>query len=459
MNTISQNLENEYYASENIKSFFRSFGITDILAKSNAKKEQGVSVTRIFGALIMMIFTGKSLNRLISEKSFGFSKDTVYRFLNSVKINWTNFLLILSFRVTEKIIPLTSEDRINTLSLDDSIFKRNRSKKVELLSTVMDHTDCKYYRGFRCLSAAFSDGVTLIPTGFNLLSSQNEKSRINEANSGIDKRTNGYKRRVEAQMSMYDAAQELVANAQKTNIPFSHVLFDSWFSMPIFFRELQKKNVHGIGMLKLLYRVFYHFEGKAYNLSDLHAHIANKIPKDKDRHSIKVTLKGNGKEIADMNLRIVFIHDNRAKNNWLAIATTDLNLSDDEIITLYSRRWDIEVFFKTCKQYLGFAKDFEGRSYDALTAQVAITFTRYIMLAVASRNSTDKRTAGDLFFLVYDELRENTLAEALKMFWDFLNFSLNNFFDKPAVDELLSFFIRSLPKHFIALLQFQGCES
>jgi hypothetical protein len=459
MTILSQKLENEYLISKNIEGFFKENSVGEILTKSNARKAQGIGVLRIFGALLMLIFTGKSLNRLISENSFGFSKDTFYRFLNSVRINWHTFLSLLSLSVIQKIIPLTTETRINTLILDDTIFKRNRSKNVELLTKVQDHNDGRYYKGFRCLTAGFSDGNTFIPTGFNLLSSQNEKTRINEATTKIDKRTNGYKRRVNAQISMYDAAYELTGRAQNAKIPFSHVLFDSWFSMPVFFRTLLNFNVHGIGMLKSTPNIFYYIGKKAFTLKTLHDLVSKKIPNNKDKFSITVTLRGDGREKKDVSLKILFIHDIKAKNNWLAIGTTDLTLSDEQIVTLYSRRWDIEVFFKACKQFLGFAKDFEGRNYDVLNAQVAISYTRYMMLATTVRQNTDMRTGGDLFYAIYDELRENSMSQAMLILLEYLTLSLQKFFAKSTINNFQTYFFASLPSFIKDLLQIPGCES
>lgn len=40
------------------------------------------------------------------------------------------------------------------------------------------------------------------------------------------------------------------------------------------------------------------------------------------------------------------------QKDWIAIISTDMSLSEEEIIRLYERHWDIEVFFKTCKSYL-----------------------------------------------------------------------------------------------------------
>ncbi|MCL6479173.1 MAG: transposase [Peptococcaceae bacterium] len=77
------------------------------------------------------------------------------------------------------------------LSFDDSLFSRNRSKAVELLASVFDHTEKKFMRGFRLLTLGWSDGNTFLPLSFSLLRSENEKNRLNGANPLIDKRTNG----------------------------------------------------------------------------------------------------------------------------------------------------------------------------------------------------------------------------------------------------------------------------
>ena len=49
--------------------------------------------------------------------------------------------------------------------------------------------------------------------------------------------------------------------------------------------------------------------------------------------------------------RIVFVRDRRMKD-WLALLTTDINLPDEEVVRIYGKRWDIEVFFRTAKQFL-----------------------------------------------------------------------------------------------------------
>ena len=71
----------------------------------------------------------------------GFAKDTVYRFMKMLQINWIRFTTLLASRIIrDAIVPLDSGERKNVLIIDDSMFERNRSKKVELLAKAYAHT-------------------------------------------------------------------------------------------------------------------------------------------------------------------------------------------------------------------------------------------------------------------------------------------------------------------------------
>lgn len=103
------------------------------------------------------------MNLLTGRDTPDFAKDTVYRFMKMVQINWIRFTTILSSRIIkEAIVPLDSEERINVLILDDSMYERNRSKKVELLAKVFDHAKHAYKFGFRMLTLGWSDGTTVM---------------------------------------------------------------------------------------------------------------------------------------------------------------------------------------------------------------------------------------------------------------------------------------------------------
>ncbi|KJS15517.1 MAG: hypothetical protein VR69_13235 [Peptococcaceae bacterium BRH_c4b] len=70
--------------------------------------------------------------------------------------------------------------------------------------------------------------------------------------------------------------------------------------------------------------------------------------------------------------KIVFVRDRNRSSKWLALLPTDTTLNDEEIIRIYGKHWDIEVFFKMTKSHLALTKEFRGRSYDALVVHTTI---------------------------------------------------------------------------------------
>ena len=93
------------------------------------------------------------MNFISGRNTPAFAKDTVYRFMKMIQINWIRFTTILAGRIIKEAIrPLDSEERVNVLIIDDSMYERNRfPKKVELLTKVYDHAKHAYKFGFRML--------------------------------------------------------------------------------------------------------------------------------------------------------------------------------------------------------------------------------------------------------------------------------------------------------------------
>ncbi len=100
--------------------------------------------------------------------------------MKMIQINWVRFSTILSGRIIkEAVVPLDSGDHANALNVDDPMFERSRSKKVELLIKIYDHAKHVYKFGYRMLTLDWSYGSTFLPVNSVLLSSENKKNRIN----------------------------------------------------------------------------------------------------------------------------------------------------------------------------------------------------------------------------------------------------------------------------------------
>lgn len=130
--------------------------------------------------------------------------------------------------------------------------------------------------------------------------------------------------------------------------------------------------------------------------------------------------------------------------------TPDTTLANEEIIKLYKRRWDIEVFFKMAKSFLQLAKECQSRSYDAMVAHATLVCCRYLILEIGKRTTADPRTLGTLFHATCDEIRQTSFAEAIALLLKLLKQTLNAVveFSKEQVEHLVLQFIEQLQPVF-----------
>ena len=452
--SITQDNLNDNKISKSIRKFFTRFHLSSALKAANAYKKKGTSATLIFQYLFLLVFSNRSMymNLLIGKDTPNFAKDTVYRFMKMLQINWLRFTTILSSRIIkDAIVPLDSEDRVNVLIIDDSMFERKRSKKVELLAKVYDHAKHCYKFGFRMLTLGWSDGSTFLPVNSILLSTENKKNRINEAKQ-LDKRTVGYKRRMLAVEKGTLAMLELLRTAKKADIPAKYVLFDSWFSSPSSLHSVKEIGYDVIAMVKKTPKMFFRFNGEDMPLTTIYN--KNKKRRGRSRYllSVQIDVVKDGKSIP---AKVVYVRNKNKRNEYLCLISTDISLSENEIIRIYGKRWDIEVFFKVCKSYLNLSKECRSISYDAMTAHTAIVFARYMMLSLESREANDPRSMGELFLYFSDELSDITWIQAFQMMLQMFRTLLADQIDisNEKIDEMVDAFMDAIPALLKSKLQ------
>ena len=452
--SITQNDQNDNQISKTMRSFFTRFHLSSALKAANAYKKKGTSATLIFQYLFVLIFSNRSMymNLLIGNNTPAFSKDTVYRFMKMLQINWIRFTTILSSRIIkEAIVPLDSKERANVLIIDDSMFERNRSKTVELLAKVYDHAKHSYKFGFRMLTLGWSDGSTFLPVNNILLSTENKKNRMCEAKE-VDKRTVGYKRRMLAIEKGTSAMLELLKYAKKAEIPAKYVLFDSWFSSPSSLHAVKSIGYDVIGMIKKTPKMFFRYNGEDMPLTTIYS--KNKKRRGRSRYLLSVLVEVV-KDDKIIPAKVVYVRNKNKRNEYLCLISTDVNISENEIIRIYGKRWDIEVFFKVCKSYLKLSKECKSLSYDAMCAHTAIVFTRYMMLSLENRETNDTRSLGELFLYFSDEMSDITWIQAFQILLEMFKTLLVDQIDISGtkIDELVDAFMDALPDLLKSKLQ------
>lgn len=390
-----------------IQSFIGNYKIGTLLNKSGIRKLRGVSPLSLFFHIFKLPFEGNNFYRgIVTNGDLPFKKNSAYELLRNPRHNWRKLMLALTVQVSNFFSLLTSDTREKVLIFDDSTYDRSRSKAVELLAWIFDHNSHRNLKGFKMLALGWSDGFSFLPLDFILCSSAKAEKRVQESKKVLDKRTCGYRRRTEATTKSTEHLEGMVKRVLSLGVKANYILMDSWFCWPAILAKLGQ-HLPVICMAKDMPKVFYRHQGQWVTLGRLYAKIKKRRGKARILASVVVETK------QEQKVKIVFIR-HRHKRDWLAILSTKVDLCAEEIVRIYGKRWDIEVFFKMMKHHLNLEREAQFRDYDGIVGHTTIAMIRYIFLAVEQRCHDDQKTIGGLFFACSEEIKDLSLVEALQ---------------------------------------------
>ena len=109
MSSIPQTTDNGNNVSDFATKFMKRFHLSRLLFKCNAGKEKGIPAMDIFRFLFCMMFSDRSVYMQMKTGTFegGFSKNTIYRFLNNARTNWQRFTTLLSASMEKSVREIT----------------------------------------------------------------------------------------------------------------------------------------------------------------------------------------------------------------------------------------------------------------------------------------------------------------------------------------------------------------
>lgn len=397
---------------------YTALGIGALLTQCNIVKPAGsilgvvaVGVSTIFLTLLLLVFRGKSLPEYLSSTyaDGDGAKSTYYRFLTDPTYNWPKFIRLLALRVERICVSTISIYRPCFFVMDDSIIPRLTSQKAELLSYIYDHVRGASIKCFNLLLLGWTDGYSFLPVSLQMMHSKKLLKGIMDKIGDLNKRNSGYKLRIQSGMSKMNLAVEMVKQAIEAGFRANYLLVDTWFTNEPFVNAMRNIQMDVIGMLKDCKQQYW-YRGKLYNLQGLRG----LIHLDKgDRSGIWGSIIVETKYF-HVPVKIVFAQNRNKRREYVLILSTDIDLSEEQIIQYYGNRWSIECCFKVCKGMFGLGKEFHGLTFDLLISSTAIVFTRYIILEYIHRISTDHRTLNWWVKQMYDEVPTMEFADALR---------------------------------------------
>jgi len=203
------------------------------------------------------------------------------------------------------------------LIMDDSLYNRNRSKKVELLARVYDHAAHRFVRGFRMLTLGWFDGNFFVPLAFSSLSSEKAENRLHDMDPSMGRRTSGYHRRHEGMSKATVVLFDLLSQAQAAGVKTRILLFDSWFAFPSTIVRAVGEGMTVICMLKAMKTVNYLVEGKRLTLPQIYATVRKRRGRAKILASVRVEV-GTTEQGQRVAAKSVFVRDRNRSKQWLA---------------------------------------------------------------------------------------------------------------------------------------------
>jgi len=268
--SIASKTQADVHVSDKIDEFFSHFHIPTVLHRCGVRKRHGYTVRSWIKPIFSLPFLGKNFFRgIVINDDIIFGKDAAYDVLKGPRSNWRRVLLTIGVRLYRFFDRLTGDDRESVLIIDDSTYDRSRSKMVELLSRVKDHTTGRFIRGFRMLTLCWSDGVSCLPLDFALLSSTDAAKRFCEGTKIVDKRCCAFERRKEATIKSTEHLADMVKRVLAAGIDARYILMDSWFAMP---KTIVTVSQHRpvICMVKKTPNVLYGYEDRRCDLMSLY---------------------------------------------------------------------------------------------------------------------------------------------------------------------------------------------
>ena len=388
-------------------------GIKTILKNANfIKKREGIAPYLVVLHFVYMLVMNKKISTFIKQSSESLKKDVYYRLLQNPNYNWRRLLSLTTLKIVSLLHKLQNPSSIKVLIVDDTV-ENKRGKQIEgSRDKLWSNKERRTIRGINVVSLNYSDGYSNFMLDFAIVMGNYARVKLQEFTQKIDYRTTAYKRRLETIKSKSQIALDMVKRAVKAGVQADYLLVDSWYSKPKFIKEMNTLGLRVISRIANNNKIW-NFIEKEKTLNAIY----NKYKKIKTAKeatygkkiefsyfSVKVEHKNAG------IIKIVFI---KTKEQLIPIASTDLCLSDEEIIEIYKRRWDIEQGYKDLRAYFGFGKE-ENRIYEALIARITLSFFAYNIVSYINRINHEPQTLGGLFADLECELY--TLAIAMETF-------------------------------------------
>jgi len=357
----------------------------------------------------------KKISTFGEQNSDSFKKDVYYRLLQNKNYNWRKLLMLSTIKILSLLHKVQEIELTRVMIIDDTVDGKQGKKMEGSCDKLWSNKEKKLIRGVNTVSLNYSDGISNFMLDFAISFNNYMRVKLRDFTNELNYRTNGYKRRAEGLMSKSKIALDMVQRAIDNGIYADYLLVDSWYSKPVFIKEVKEMGLELISRLANNNKIWT-FLGSQRTIDGVYRRF-KKIKRIKIGYYGKIKYRYFSAIVRHSwvgKLKIVFI---KTDSNLIPIVSTNLNLSDEEIIELYKRRWDIEQGYKNLRTYFGFGQE-QHRIYEALIARITLSFLAHNLVSYINRMEGKSETIGSTFKEL--EYKLTALAISMELFLEIL---------------------------------------
>ncbi len=286
----------------------------------------------IYSDYLAVTFNQATATGLSSMLDGAIGHDSITQFLSGHEFTSKDLWL----HVKSTVRQVEQDDGV--LIFDDTIQEKRWTDENEIMCWHYDHSLGRSVRGINLLNCLYhSDGVS-IPVAFEIIHKPIQYS---------DLETKKVRRRSE--VTKNELMRQMLTTTINNQLKFKYVLMDSWFSskenMTFIKQKHNKDFVCGLKSNRLV----------ALSKKDWKSGRFSRIDKLDVQEEVAVKVWLKGVKFPVILVRKVFKNKD-ASSGTLYLACSDLNVDGQGILTIYKKRWNVEVFHKSLKQNAALAK-------------------------------------------------------------------------------------------------------
>lgn len=457
-----------------IDGVFRSLKFKTWLSRNCIIKKDGYGASHILFILLMMpLIQIKTVHSFCLKQWSHWSnskKDTLYRFKNNPKFRWLSFYKKVTHEILDSVEINQTPQKDRLFVIDDTILNK-LGKMIENVSFIYDHNLGRTVLGYCIVALGLFTATGFYPLDFAYCFGQKRHPKSPNEKLGDPRTVSGKMSHNAKYCTKLELALRMIQDAVNAGIIPGYVLFDSWYSWPVFINGIRSigHNIHVICRLKNS-KVLYEYKGQLYPLSQLYQKVKHQFKKDVRTGlfltRLNVKMSGSqddvtiffSKNYREPEIAPVKGQKKEKQEKWVAFLSTDTNLHASSIIKIYVKRWPVEVCFKECKQMLALGKD-QSNDFNAQVFSTMTSFLRYNMLMYLNKKE-NYSTLGELFAHLVDESALITYADRLwKFFRGLFAVSFSKIFDLFKIEEDFHTYLSALSESLTTFTPIQGCET